>query len=170
MSMIGPRPLVEGELDAHEGNHAIYESVRPGISGWCLPKDTKQLLANYKDIPENLIEAIVKSNDTRKKHITDMILLHNPNVVGIYRLTMKSNSDNFRASAIQSIIKNLNTENVKVVIYEPTLTTNMFEGLEVINDLKCFKNMSDIIVVNRVDDDLNDVKEKLYTRDLYSRD
>ena len=99
-----------------------------------------------------------------------MILLHNPNVVGIYRLTMKSNSDNFRASAIQSIIKNLNTENVKVVIYEPTLTTNMFEGLEVINDLKCFKNMSDIIVVNRVDDDLNDVKEKLYTRDLYSRD
>ena len=127
-------------------------------------------MANYKDIPENIIEAIVKSSDTRKKHITDMILLHNTNVVGIYRLTMKSNSDNFRASAIQSIIKNLNTENVKVVIYEPTLTTNMFEGLEVINDLKCFKNMSDIIVVNRVDDDLNDVKEKLYTRDLYSRD
>ena len=166
---LNTQDIIEGVCsDPRIGNH--YNNPSFGYGGYCLPKDTKQLLANYKDIPENLIEAIVKSNDTRKKHITDMILLHNPNVVGIYRLTMKSNSDNFRASAIQSIIKNLNTENVKVVIYEPTLTTNMFEGLEVINDLKCFKNMSDIIVVNRVDDDLNDVKEKLYTRDLYSRD
>ena len=166
---LNTKDIIDGVcLDPRIGD--FYNNPSFGYGGYCLPKDTKQLLANYKDIPENLIEAIVKSNDTRKKHITDMILLHNPNVVGIYRLTMKSNSDNFRASAIQSIIKNLNTENVKVVIYEPTLTTNMFEGLEVINDLKCFKNMSDIIVVNRVDDDLNDVKEKLYTRDLYSRD
>ena len=116
-----------------------------------------------------MIEAIVKSNDTRKRHIADMILERNPKVVGIYRLTMKSGSDNFRASAIQSVIKYLRAENVKVIIYEPTLNDN-FEGLEVVNNLSNFKKLSDVIVVNRYNDELNDVQEKIYTRDLYCRD
>lgn len=166
---LNTKDIIDGVcLDPRIGN--FYNNPSFGYGGYCLPKDTKQLLANYKDIPENLIEAIVKSNDTRKAHITDMILSHNPNIVGIYRLTMKSNSDNFRASAIQSIIKNLKAENIKVVIYEPTLTTSTFEGLEVISNLSDFKKTSDIIVVNRVDDNLLDVKDKIYTRDLYSRD
>ena len=166
---LNTKDIIDGVcLDPRIGSH--YNNPSFGYGGYCLPKDTKQLLANYDNVPENLIEAIVKSNDTRKRHITDMILEHNPSVVGIYRLTMKSNSDNFRASAIQSVIKNLKDKNVRVVIYEPTLTTNTFDDLEVIKDLNKFKNISDIIVVNRVDDNLLDVKDKLYTRDLYSRD
>ena len=166
---LNTKDIIDGVcLDPRIGN--FYNNPSFGYGGYCLPKDTKQLLANYDNVPENLIEAIVKSNDTRKRHITDMILEHNPSVVGIYRLTMKSNSDNFRASAIQSVIKNLKDKNVRVVIYEPTLTTNTFDDLEVIKDLNKFKNISDIIVVNRVDDNLLDVKDKLYTRDLYSRD
>ena len=166
---LNTKDIIDGVcLDPRIGN--FYNNPSFGYGGYCLPKDTKQLLANYDNVPENLIEAIVKSNDTRKRHITDMILEHNPSVVGIYRLTMKSNSDNFRASAIQSVIKNLKDKNVRVVIYEPTLTTDTFDDLEVIKDLNKFKNISDIIVVNRVDDNLIDVKDKLYTRDLYSRD
>ncbi len=166
---LNTKDIIDGVcLDPRIGN--FYNNPSFGYGGYCLPKDTKQLLANYDNVPENLIEAIVKSNDTRKRHITDMILEHNPSVVGIYRLTMKSNSDNFRASAIQSVIKNLKDKNVRVVIYEPTLTTDTFDDLEVIKDLNEFKNISDIIVVNRVDDNLLDVKYKLYTRDLYSRD
>ena len=166
---LNTKDIIDGVcLDPRIGN--FYNNPSFGYGGYCLPKDTKQLLANYDNVPENLIEAIVKSNDTRKRHITDMILEHNPSVVGIYRLTMKSNSDNFRASAIQSVIKNLKDKNVRVVIYEPTLTTDTFDDLEVIKDLNEFKNISDIIVVNRVDDNLLDVKNKLYTRDLYSRD
>lgn len=166
---LNTKDIIDGVcLDPRIGN--FYNNPSFGYGGYCLPKDTKQLLANYDNAPENLIEAIVKSNDTRKRHITDMILEHNPSVVGIYRLTMKSNSDNFRASAIQSVIKNLKDKNVRVVIYEPTLTTDTFDDLEVIKDLNEFKNISDIIVVNRVDDNLLDVKDKLYTRDLYSRD
>lgn len=166
---LNTKDIIDGVcLDLRIGN--FYNNPSFGYGGYCLPKDTKQLLANYDNVPENLIEAIVKSNDTRKRHITDMILEHNPSVVGIYRLTMKSNSDNFRASAIQSVIKNLKDKNVRVVIYEPTLTTDTFDDLEVIKDLNEFKNISDIIVVNRVDDNLLDVKNKLYTRDLYSRD
>ncbi len=166
---LNTKDIIDGVcLDPRIGN--FYNNPSFGYGGYCLPKDTKQLLANYDNVPENLIEAIVKSNDTRKRHITDMILEHNPSVVGIYRLTMKSNSDNFRASAIQSVIKNLKDKNVRVVIYEPTLTTDTFDDLEVIKDLNEFKNISDIIVVNRVDDNLIDVKDKLYTRDLYSRD
>lgn len=166
---LNTKDIIDGVcLDPRIGN--FYNNPSFGYGGYCLPKDTKQLLANYDNVPENLIEAIVKSNDTRKRHITDMILEHNPSVVGIYRLTMKSNSDNFRASAIQSVIKNLKDKNVRVVIYEPTLTTDTFDDLEVIEDLNEFKNISDIIVVNRVDDNLLDVKDKLYTRDLYSRD
>ena len=166
---LNTKDIIDGVcLDPRIGN--FYNNPSFGYGGYCLPKDTKQLLANYDNVPENLIEAIVKSNDTRKRHITDMILERNPSVVGIYRLTMKSNSDNFRASAIQSVIKNLKDKNVRVVIYEPTLTTDTFDDLEVIKDLNGFKNISDIIVVNRVDDNLLDVKDKLYTRDLYSRD
>lgn len=166
---LNTKDIIDGVcLDPRIGN--FYNNPSFGYGGYCLPKDTKQLLANYDNVPENLIEAIVKSNDTRKRHITDMILEHNPSVAGIYRLTMKSNSDNFRASAIQSVIKNLKDKNVRVVIYEPTLTTDTFDDLEVIKDLNEFKNISDIIVVNRVDDNLLDVKDKLYTRDLYSRD
>lgn len=166
---LNTKDIIDGVcLDPRIGN--FYNNPSFGYGGYCLPKDTKQLLANYDNVPENLIEAIVKSNDTRKRHITDMILEHNPSVVGIYRLTMKSNSDNFRASAIQSVIKNLKDKNVRVVIYEPTLTTDTFDDLEVVKDLNKFKNISDIIVVNRVDDNLIDVKDKLYTRDLYSRD
>ena len=166
---LNTKDIIDGVcLDPRIGN--FYNNPSFGYGGYCLPKDTKQLLANYDNVPENLIEAIVKSNDTRKRHITDMILEHNPSVVGIYRLTMKSNSDNFRASAIQSVIKNLKDKNVRVVIYEPTLFTYTFDDLEVIKDLNEFKNISDIIVVNRVDDNLLDVKDKLYTRDLYSRD
>lgn len=166
---LNTKDIIDGVcLDPRIGN--FYNNPSFGYGGYCLPKDTKQLLANYDNVPENLIEAIVKSNDTRKRHITDMILEHNPSVVGIYRLTMKSNSDNFRASAIQSVIKNLKDKNVRVVIYEPTLTADTFDDLEVIKDLNEFKNISDIIVVNRVDDNLLDVKDKLYTRDLYSRD
>lgn len=166
---LNTKDIIDGVcLDPRIGN--FYNNPSFGYGGYCLPKDTKQLLANYDNVPENLIEAIVKSNDTRKRHITDMILEHNPSVVGIYRITMKSNSDNFRASAIQSVIKNLKDKNVRVVIYEPTLTADTFDDLEVIKDLNEFKNISDIIVVNRVDDNLLDVKDKLYTRDLYSRD
>ena len=165
---LNTKDIIDGVcLDPRIGDH--YNNPSFGYGGYCLPKDTKQLLANYKDVPQNMIEAIVKSNDTRKRHIADMILERNPRVVGIYRLTMKSGSDNFRASAIQSVIKYLRAENVKVIIYEPTLNDN-FEGLEVVNNLSNFKKLSDVIVVNRYNDELNDVQEKIYTRDLYCRD
>ena len=165
---LNTKDIIDGVcLDPRIGDH--YNNPSFGYGGYCLPKDTKQLLANYKDVPQNMIEAIVKSNDTRKRHIADMILERNPKVVGIYRLTMKSGSDNFRASAIQSVIKYLRAENVKVIIYEPTLNDN-FEGLEVVNNLSNFKKLSDVIVVNRYNDELNDFQEKIYTRDLYCRD
>ena len=165
---LNTKDIIDGVcLDSRIGDH--YNNPSFGYGGYCLPKDTKQLLANYKDVPQNMIEAIVKSNDTRKRHIADMILERNPKVVGIYRLTMKSGSDNFRASAIQSVIKYLRAENVKVIIYEPTLN-DTFEGLEVVNNLSNFKKLSDVIVVNRYNDELNDVQEKIYTRDLYCRD
>lgn len=136
----------------------------------CLPKDTKQLRANYKDVPENLISAIVESNRTRKDHIAHEILKKSPKVVGIYRLTMKSGSDNFRASAIQGIMKRIKAEGIEVVVYEPTLKEDNFFNSKVITDLNEFKKMSDVIVVNRVNEELNDVKDKIYTRDLFARD
>ena len=163
------KDIIDGVcLDPRIG--AYYNNPSFGYGGYCLPKDTKQLLANYNDVPQNMIEAIVKSNDTRKQHITDMILNKNPKIVGIYRLTMKSSSDNFRASAIQSIIKKLKDKNVRVVIYEPILTEDTFDGVEVIHNINTFKEMSDVIVVNRNEEILEDVKQKVYTRDLYSRD
>ena len=155
-------------LDPRIGNH--YNNPSFGYGGYCLPKDTKQLLANYKDVPQNLIEAIVNSNKTRKDFITEEILKRKPSVVGIYRLTMKTGSDNFRASAIQDIIKNLRANNIKVIIYEPTLNQKEFNGFEIVNDVNQFKKCSSIILANRQENVLDDVKEKVYTRDLFSRD
>ena len=166
---LNTKDIIDGVcLDPRIGNH--YNNPSFGYGGYCLPKDTKQLLANYKDVPQNMMEAIVKSNDTRKHHIADMILAKNPNTVGVYRLTMKANSDNFRASAIQSVIKLLKENNVNVVIYEPTINNNTFEGLEVINDINTFKSTSDVIIANRLDKELEDSISKVYTRDLFSRD
>ena len=166
---LNTKDIIDGVgLDPRIGSH--YNNPSFGYGGYCLPKDTKQLLANYKDVPENLIEAIVKSNDTRKDHITNMILSKNPNMVGIYRLTMKMDSDNFRASAIQGVIERLKSQNVNIIIYEPTLKQDEFDGCKVVNDLEVFKNKTDIILANRLEDELKDIREKVYTRDLYSRD
>ena len=155
-------------LDPRIGNH--YNNPSFGYGGYCLPKDTKQLLANYKDVPQNLIQAIVTANSTRKEFITEEVLSKKPEVVGIYRLTMKSGSDNFRSSAIQDIIKNLRANNIKVIIYEPTLNKEEFDGFKVVNDINKFKTTSSIILANRQEELLNDVQEKVYTRDLYTRD
>lgn len=166
---LNSKDIIEGVgLDPRIGTH--YNNPSFGYGGYCLPKDTKQLLANYKDVPQNLIEAIVNSNKTRKEFITEEILKLKPQVVGIYRLTMKSGSDNFRSSAIQDIIKNLKAENQKIIIYEPTLTKQEFYGCEVINNLDEFKEKSSVIIANRLEENLIDVKEKVYTRDLFSRD
>ena len=166
---LNSKDIIEGVgLDPRIGTH--YNNPSFGYGGYCLPKDTKQLLANYKDVPQNLIEAIVKSNKTRKEFITEEILKLKPQVVGIYRLTMKSGSDNFRSSAIQDIIKNLKAENQEIIIYEPTLTKQEFYGCKVINNIDEFKEKSSVIIANRLEENLIDVKEKVYTRDLFSRD
>lgn len=166
---LNTKEIIEGVgLDPRIGSH--YNNPSFGYGGYCLPKDTKQLLANYKDVPENLIEAIVKANDTRKTHIAEMIISKNPRVVGIYRLTMKTDSDNFRSSAIQGVIQNLKKSNVEIIIYEPTLEDDEFNDCKVIHDFDEFKKCSDIIIANRLEDVLKDCKDKVYTRDLYSRD
>ena len=169
MKNLNTKDIIDGVcLDPRIGDH--YNNPSFGYGGYCLPKDTKQLLANFKDVPQNMIKAIIESNATRKKHVADMILKKNPKPVGIYRLIMKSNSDNFRASAIQSVIKHLNESNVKIIIFEPTIKEDKFENFDVIHDLNEFKKMSDVIVVNRIDNQLDDVKDILYTRDVFSRD
>ena len=155
-------------LDPRIGD--FYNNPSFGYGGYCLPKDTKQLLANYKDVPQNLITAIVEANRTRKDHVADMILAKNPKIVGIYRLTMKTASDNFRASAIQGVMKRIKAKGIPVVVYEPTLAEKDFFHSPVIRDLGAFKDMSDVIVANRWSDDLSDVKDKVYTRDLFDRD
>lgn len=155
-------------MDPRIGSH--YNNPSFGYGGYCLPKDTKQLLANYEDVPQDIIEAIVKSNSTRKDFIAEQILKRNPEVVGIYRLTMKTDSDNFRQSSIQGIMKRIKAKGITVVIYEPTLKDEEFFHSKVIKDFDEFKKMSDVIVVNRLTDELNDVMDKVYTRDLYTRD
>ncbi len=155
-------------LDPRIGSH--YNNPSFGYGGYCLPKDTKQLLANYHDVPQNMIEAVVKSNATRKHFVAHQILARHPKTVGVYRLTMKSNSDNFRASAIQDVIKYLKAAGVEIVIYEPTLREDSFDGCRRIADLPAFKAAADVIVANRNAPELADVAEKVYTRDLFSRD
>ena len=166
---LNSRDIVNGVcLDPRIGNN--YNNPSFGYGGYCLPKDTKQLLANYRDVPQNLIEAIVKSNATRKEFIVNEILEKRPKVVGIYRLTMKAGSDNFRASAILDIIKGLKANNQKIIIYEPTLKENEYNGCKIVNDLNKFKTESSIIMANRVTNEIRDEKRKIYTRDLFENE
>ena len=166
---LNTKEIIDGVCsDPRIGTH--YNNPSFGYGGYCLPKDTKQLLANYENVPQNMIEAIVKSNDTRKQHIADMVLAKKPKVVGVYRLTMKSGSDNFRSSAIQGVIEKLRAKGAEVIIYEPTLKDPEFNGLAVIADFNEFKEKADVILANRLDDILKEVKDKVYTRDLFSRD
>lgn len=169
LNNLDPKKIIEGMCyDSRIGSY--YNNPSFGYGGYCLPKDTKQLLYNFNDIPQNIIEAVVKSNITRKNHVANMILSNNPKVVGIYRLTMKTDSDNFRQSAVFDIINILKNNNVSVVIYEPTINSATYFGVDIVNDLEEFKKVSDIIVANRINDDLEFYKNNVYTRDLFKRD
>jgi len=166
---LNTKQIIDGVcLDPRIGGH--YNNPSFGYGGYCLPKDTKQLLAEYESLPQNMMTAVVESNETRKTHIADMISKKDPKIVGVYRLTMKTGSDNFRQSAIQGVIQRLNDKGIEVVIYEPVHKEDTFNGFRVIKDLDEFKNISDVIVANRLDDIIKDVEDKVYTRDIFSRD
>src|SRR5690554_4074214 len=166
---LNTKQIIDGVgLDPRIGSH--YNNPSFGYGGYCLPKDTKQLLANYQDVPQNIMAAIVDANRTRKDHIAEMILKRNPKVVGIYRLTMKMDSDNFRQSAIQGVMKRIKAKGIEVVVFEPALHEDEFYHSRVIKDFDEFKKISDVIVANRLSDEIRDVVDKVYTRDLFSRD
>ena len=166
---LNTKNIIEGVcLDSRIGNH--YNNPSFGYGGYCLPKDTKQLKESYDGVPEKLITAIVDSNNTRKEHIISQIIAKNPKTVGIFRLTMKSNSDNFRNSAIQDVIKKIKEQDIKIIIYELSINENYFLENKVVNNLNEFKRISDIIITNRYDNILSDVNDKIYTRDIYNRD